>query len=165
MNALPLCAALSLVTACGAPPVPAVCVTRCGLRLTGEPPPGWTCEALQAVEDGVVAAFPQALDPRLSRVCAALSGWELTVMRTPTWVEPRRGVEVDGLTNCSSGTTAVGAAPPTQSSLPHELAHVAQDCRATCEVDGDDGHGCWKEDRIFIAAGAANLAAWRTLSR
>jgi len=153
----------------------ALCETACGMRLLGEFPargawpedaPSWSCEWFQAIEDGVVKSFPRANDDRLKNTCRMLSGWTVSLEESETWKDSRYAYRLSGYTACgAAGYTRVGNSPPDRSSLPHELAHVAQDCYAnTCAHPGTDSeHSCWVENGIYLAAANANLEAARIM--
>lgn len=113
-------AALMLI-GCGGSDLP---TTRCGLFVYGQ-----TLRAAQIVEDTVERAFQHSSDPRLHSVCRASSGWTVVAEETV-----RAPIGADGISpgqaigGYSSNRTHEIHTKLDLSTLPHELAHVAQGC-------------------------------------
>lgn len=150
----------------------ATCETACGLRFVGEfaspekypaDAPHWSCEALQAVELGVLARFPEVNDVRFRDVCPALTGYTVDMTEKSSFKDPIYG-ELQGLTMYVPRHITLANVPPDRSSLPHEIAHVVQNgFTNSCAHPGTDAmHACWQENGIFSAAANAN---WEAASR
>lgn len=145
---------LALLLAAGCSLPSPVCHTRCGITYygnvnEGDQPAGWTCDALQRLEDQAVDTFRRQLaghDPRFSDVCRKLPNWRLFTHQTPDWFD-EYGRNIAGIARCHNKTMEVGSRAPFRGSLVHELAHVAQDCYALQPVDQSLGenedHAGW----------------------
>ena len=110
-------------------------VTACGLSLVG-PIDVAAARRLMVITSRV---FQGSTDSRLHGVCEAANGYRVELREFVT--DPRHGAPLDGtvggFTRCD-GLIAVEA----MHYLPHELAHVAQNCSNA----GSGGHAGWDVD-------------------
>lgn len=141
------------------PEPPALCVTRCGLRLVDSKNPALvpSCAELQALEDRTIAVFTSkavtAIDPRFADACRSFSLFELKVGPVDLWHPTRVNADgshaiVNGYTDCGVGVrpTVVYSWRPNldATALAHELAHAAQGCYPLPPIDPKDpDHSGW----------------------
>lgn len=118
----------------------------------GKGQPQWTCANWNAAELLALSAYGQTVkDGSFSGACQKLNGWQVAILPTARFM--RFGVSMAGVTDCSVGGTSIGARPPTQSALTHEIGHIAQRCLPSvrCADDTDCAHAGWDESGLFAA--------------
>ncbi len=158
---VPGCASLPGCALLNPPPEPpALCVTRCGLRLVNSFNPTLvpTCEELQVVEDEALKVFTSAkvvaLDPRFADACRTLSFFELKVGPEDLWHAFKMNTDgghtiVAGYTECGGGIRPVivysWRSSLAATALAHEMAHAAQGCKPLPPFsERDPDHSNWE---------------------
>jgi len=158
-----------LATSC-APTFRALCETRCGLALTGynssrpdagiysgDLPDGWTCKDFQEAEDAAYARFKLTSESRLNGkqgdLCTNIRGWSVTVHPATAWVSSL-GDGIYGQTFCAQNLLEIGNTKNLkETSLYHELVHVAQKCNPSQPPDRgeDEDHADWTRNGVRAA--------------
>lgn len=129
------------------------CRTPCGLEFE-ELPDGWTCDNAKEVETAALEAFQATSDDRLKR-CGHVRFYRVEIEHSASF----RDLEADGgarvvyaTTDCQTRRTVLGSRPYKESSLPHEMVHMLQDCEPLPPFDEKDYyHSNWERDGITSA--------------
>jgi hypothetical protein len=160
VNPIRLSASAMLLLACGNMKESPICRSACGLELVNSTNAKMDCAAIQAIEDSALDTFPKANDGRFRYLCPALTGVQVHMRPEHDWHSEGSGPIV-GLTKCEDGAIHINNAPPENSPLLHEMAHLAQGCNLNACTHGgvDPAHYCWEENSIYKAIHDANTAA------
>lgn len=129
--------AILSVIGCGPPPLcSADGVEFYGLTVSDgdRMPPGWSCLKFTLAVEAVINTFdtmrPQPSFER-AQALANFSGASVHIHPETSWFSEVHDIMVSGLTFCETRQMLVHNKPPDQSdAFSHEMAHIAQACRA-----------------------------------